>query len=154
MNRAERGIDINFYNQVHNWIRKNYGSANHCEFCGEGSKRYQWALLRGFEYDFYVGNFIQLCTVCHKKYDVTEDFRNKCRIRVKNNPPDPLGKRLPWDKKRGESRFAKKLIDQKTGKIYDCALDAGIELNIKKSTLSMMLTGKNKNRTNLVYYEQ
>lgn len=46
----------------------------------------------------------------------------------------------------------KKLIDEKTGVIYNSITDASELLGYKKTTLNAMLTGQSKNKTNLKYY--
>lgn len=43
------------------------------------------------------------------------------------------------------------LIDTKTGQIYINVKEASIALGIKRQTLNAMLSGQNKNRTNLIY---
>lgn len=49
----------------------------------------------------------------------------------------------------GKHPMAKKVIDIYTGRIYECAKFAANDVGIKYRTLHAMLTGQNKNRTNL-----
>jgi hypothetical protein len=53
----------------------------------------------------------------------------------------------------GKNANAKKVVDTKTGKIYDCMKDAASDFNISLSYLSMMLNpnSKKKNKTTLKY---
>jgi hypothetical protein len=57
------------YKNVHIWLKRKYGSADHCEFCNKDSNRYEWALKDGCEYEKNKDNFIQLCKLCHVNYD-------------------------------------------------------------------------------------
>ncbi len=59
------------YGSIHNWLRKNFGSANHCENlqCKKINTNYCWAKVNGKEYDFIRENFIMLCGSCHYYYD-------------------------------------------------------------------------------------
>jgi group I intron endonuclease len=53
----------------------------------------------------------------------------------------------------GKNNKAKKVINIKTGEIYDCAKEVAILLNMNYSTLRAMLQNKNPNKTNFKYYE-
>lgn len=58
------------YTALHDWLRKNFGKANKCEICKILiAKKYEWALLKGKEYERKRENFWQLCSKCHTKYD-------------------------------------------------------------------------------------
>lgn len=61
------------YNEIHSFIRKNYGKATCCSFqnCNGKSKTFDWALKQGCEYKKDINCFIQLCRSCHVKYDFT-----------------------------------------------------------------------------------
>ena len=61
------------YSSIHHWIRKNYGSASHCEAtdCTKKSLRFQYALKRDCQYAKNRENYMQLCSSCHAKYDLT-----------------------------------------------------------------------------------
>ena len=38
-----------FYKNVHYWLRKTYGNANHCEMCHTATtKKFSWALKKGY----------------------------------------------------------------------------------------------------------
>ena len=68
------------YINIHKWLRLHHGKASKCENenCPQRpTKRYEWALLKGKDYKRDRNNFIQLCTSCHKKYDYTQETKNK-----------------------------------------------------------------------------
>ena len=73
-----KGDDIT-YNSLHWWLRREYGSADHCEAidCDGKSKKYEWALIKGKEYERKRVNFMQLCKSCHVKYDMNEQWQSK-----------------------------------------------------------------------------
>ena len=54
----------------------------------------------------------------------------------------------------GKNHASKKVIDIETNIIYDTVSEAALNNNLKTSTLSAMLIGQNKNKTNLQYYEK
>jgi hypothetical protein len=64
-----------FYRIVHDWLNKHYGKASKCENpnCTGRGKRFEYALKKGFQHDRNIGNYIQLCTSCHRLYDQTEE---------------------------------------------------------------------------------
>ena len=49
---------------------------------------------------------------------------------------------------------AKKVKDTVTGKIYDTITEAALDINISRKRLSGYLTGRRKNKTNLIYLDQ
>lgn len=51
----------------------------------------------------------------------------------------------------GKNPAAKKVIDDMSGKVYECALYAAIDLGMAATTLRNMLNGQKKNKTNLRY---
>ena len=59
------------YMAKHTWIRKHYGKANKCENpnCLGKSNTFDWALLKGKQYDHNRENFWMLCRSCHLSYD-------------------------------------------------------------------------------------
>ena len=78
------------YQEIHRWLRKNYGNANKCEsaFCGDACKIYEWALLKHKKYDKNRENFVQLCKRCHCNYDNKFTFKegHKLFIGVRKSP--------------------------------------------------------------------
>ena len=61
------------YHGLHTWLIKKFGKALCCENpkCEhKPTKRYEWSLLKGKEYERKRENFWQLCVSCHRKYDM------------------------------------------------------------------------------------
>ncbi len=69
-NHNWKGDEIG-YGAIHVWLKVTFGKANKCENteCPNRSKIYDWALLKGKEYERKRENFIQLCRGCHIVYD-------------------------------------------------------------------------------------
>lgn len=59
------------YGSLHDWLGRKFGSASKCEGseCKGVSIVYQWALIKGKEYEKKRENFMMLCRACHYKYD-------------------------------------------------------------------------------------
>jgi hypothetical protein len=142
-------IDKREYAKIHQWLAKNYGKADHCDKCTKPTRRFQWALKKGCEYDYNVNNFIQLCTSCHKLYDMTEVFINKCKERTRLNIPDPLASHLTGYKglRAGLNPSAKKIKSiSVTGEVelFDSAIDACNKYGGCATSISSCLTGHKK----------
>lgn len=76
------------YYRIHHWLRRFYGKACKCQHpdCTGKSDKYEWALNNDFEYDFKVENFLQMCTSCHRNYDMTQEKKDnisKARTGIK-----------------------------------------------------------------------
>lgn len=58
------------YNIIHEWIRKHWGVADHCEVCGNTniSARYEWH-NKDRKYKRIREDWIQVCYKCHRKLD-------------------------------------------------------------------------------------
>lgn len=69
------------YDAVHYYLKSKYGAAQKCESkkCKKISTTYQWAKIKGKDYDFKRKNFKQLCVSCHTLYDATEEKSEKMR---------------------------------------------------------------------------
>ncbi len=63
------------YGGIHTWVRKIYGKANKCQadliglICLGESENFDWAKLRGKNYERKRENFVMLCHKCHRCYD-------------------------------------------------------------------------------------
>lgn len=59
------------YDYIHLWLKNNYGKASCCEnkSCSKQSIFYEWAKRKGKRYTLKRENFIQLCRLCHRRYD-------------------------------------------------------------------------------------
>ena len=67
------------YNQIHYWLKKNFGKANCCEKedCKGISKKFEWALKKDCGYEKKRDSFQMLCKSCHAIQDVTEEGMQK-----------------------------------------------------------------------------
>tara|TARA_R110000851_G_C12661114_1_gene521437 strand:+ start:74 stop:490 length:417 start_codon:yes stop_codon:yes gene_type:complete len=77
------------YFRVHSWLIYWNGRANHCsnkDCTFENPKRFEWALKKNKKYKKNVSNFIQLCCSCHRKYDLTDEIRQKISKSKKGKP--------------------------------------------------------------------
>ena len=94
-------IEIYKYNKIHRWLNKLFGKANKCENpeCLHKSTTFQWAKLKGCEYERKRENFWMLCQSCHSKYDKKKFYvdditkkkigdKNKISIRLKWQDPE------------------------------------------------------------------
>mgnify|MGYP001585955359 CR=1 FL=1 len=70
------------YASIHNWLRKMYGAAHRCENsqCTNPSSAFQWAKVKGCDYDYKRENFIMLCGRCHYYYD--EKFKRHQKLKA------------------------------------------------------------------------
>ena len=50
--------------------------------------------------------------------------------------------------------FSKRVVDTKSGVVYESQTEAALALGMKISTLCAMLTGQNKNKTNIILYAE
>lgn len=99
------------YRAVHAWLKYYHGKASKCEMpdCLSKSKAFNWALKKDCEYEKNIDNFMQLCSSCHKKYDLTEDTRRRLSESGKQNSC------FVKDNPMNYESFRKKVSDSKTG---------------------------------------
>ncbi len=97
-------IDRQKYWNIHAWIRRNHGLADHCSNnCGTTASIFDWALIHGRNYEKKIENYKPLCKRCHHKYDErstfgplhpmfgknhTEESRAKMRASSKHGKPN------------------------------------------------------------------
>lgn len=146
----------NNYFNVHYWLIKKYGKATKCESleCKNKSQNFEWALIRGCDYIKDVSKFIQLCTSCHRLYDMTEEkIKNQSLSQQKRSKETRNISGLMYNKKGLNNFSAKKVIDMANGIIYETLRQAANENNIKEAYLCGMLKGHFKNKTTLQYYD-
>ena len=68
-NHKWKGNNVGYVG-LHSWIARKKGKPKKCEKCKkEGEGRYEWANISG-EYRRNVNDFIRLCVVCHKNFDL------------------------------------------------------------------------------------
>ena len=57
------------YGSKHDWLKVRYGKPKYCEHCSTTkAKKYEWANVSG-KYLRDRGDWIRLCTSCHRKFD-------------------------------------------------------------------------------------
>ena len=146
------------YVAKHTWIVKHYGNAKKCEnkkcvyprvnsknVYIEAPKRFEWALIKGKKYTRNVKDYIQLCPSCHRKYDYTEEYREKQRQRM-------LGTKMSEETKQKQSEVKK-------GKRLKWLEKGVIAINIKtkKRTIfpTMRIASEKLNMTRgVIYYSK
>ena len=93
-------IDRKTYERYHYTLRTKYGKANKCvsDTCEGESKRFEWALKLDREYSDNPKDYLQLCKVCHSKYDkvgigriITEETKLKMSKAKKGLEPPNKG---------------------------------------------------------------
>lgn len=72
------------YYRIHALLYHRLGPAPLCVFCGitKGKKRFEWANVSG-EYTLNIEDYLPLCCSCHRKFDYTEEQRQKMSTRAK-----------------------------------------------------------------------
>ena len=67
------------YNNIHKWLINSFGKAHKCENedCKKVSIAFDYALIKGKNYEKKRENFIMLCRGCHTKYDEKPDTTHK-----------------------------------------------------------------------------
>jgi hypothetical protein len=136
------GVTKKLYESVHQWLRCHYGKADRCDNspCKGVSKKYCYALKKGFKYERKIENFIKMCRSCHIIYDWTEDGRKRMSLLH-------MGVR-PYLRHNIECRLCKDIII----KPHPCQLYC---LKCRKkvySDLSRNWAIKNKERVRIVHY--
>lgn len=122
----------NNYYAIHSWLQKEHGKANHCEnksCVNEKATRFHYALKHGKSYERHRMNFMQLCTSCHKKYDMKPSTRRKNSISM-------LGKRNQLAAVWQYSKEGKKL------RKFDAIIDVKRKLGISDTSISNVLNGR------------
>lgn len=70
----------NKYTKVHRWVSKILGRDSFCESCGtEEDRRYEWANISG-EYKEEVEDWLRMCVPCHRKFDMTDEWKHNMSI--------------------------------------------------------------------------
>ena len=131
--------------------------------CASKSKTFQWALKKGKDYEKNVDNFLQLCSSCHKKYDITDETRDRLRESgkenswfVKDNPMNyaEVRAKISLSKTKDPIQIAensKPVICTQTGTRYNNVYEAAFSVQLKISALRNMLNGSRPNKTSFKY---
>lgn len=133
------------YGAIHQWLHSRHGKAYYCSNpnCDGISKKYDWALKKGYNYNHCVDNFMQLCKTCHKNYDMTEDIRNRFKEEYRSGrrkmPTYKLGKPL--------KSVDMLTLDGKYIKSFPSVKEAAKEMKIMPNGISMAIKGSWKRKT-------
>jgi len=73
------------YHALHSWLYRNLGKANKCEniFCPNKSSYFEWA-NKDHSYKRNLNDWMQLCSSCHKRYDLRFIKRKEWKFQLKN----------------------------------------------------------------------
>jgi hypothetical protein len=85
------------YSAVHTWLRRHFGNANKCENkqCVNPSHAFQWAKVKGKDYDFIRENFVMLCGRCHYYYD--EKYKRHQKLKLNKHISNVIQLNLSFD---------------------------------------------------------
>ena len=75
------GGDNVAYQAIHRWLRLYCLKSPVCKHCKKDT-RTEWALIKGKEHAREKGNYMELCSSCHNKYD---DLINRGWVTKKKN---------------------------------------------------------------------
>lgn len=139
------------YSNIHMWLRTNFGTASVCENmkCKDIGKRFEWALKKGSVYDKNRDNFLQLCSICHKKYDNMGEKVSKSRIERKKKLGyviSPETREKMSKIKIGIPAFWKRkpvsCFDGKNRTYFEYVLKASKVMGVSQSSISNALSGR------------
>ncbi len=74
--KPHRKITSESYSACHKWLSRHFAKSLHCDFC-ESNRFIEWALKKGRRHTHNRGDYLCLCSSCHKVYDYTEERRKK-----------------------------------------------------------------------------
>lgn len=82
----KQGITLNEYTSIHVYLKKNYTKTGVCSLClKSGHKRTEWALIKGKLYSRDINNYKEMCSSCHRKYDLTDSIKEKISKAMKRH---------------------------------------------------------------------
>lgn len=71
-----KGEKVSYFT-LHQWVNREKGRPALCEHCGTTTaKKFEWA-SKSRKYVRDIGDWIRLCTSCHRKYDMTPEKKIK-----------------------------------------------------------------------------
>ncbi len=80
-NNKWRGDNVGYFG-VHTWVQRTRGNASVCEDC-DSTNFVQWANISG-EYKRDIGDWKQLCSVCHRRFDGITKLSKESASEIKN----------------------------------------------------------------------
>lgn len=127
-----------YYRIVHDWLHKHYGKPSFCSNinCDNKGKRYEYALIHGKKYERNINNYIQLCSKCHRNYDLTDDKKKKMAKRIAGKFNENL--------KFGPMASMKKVILVDEGRLFNSQKELAEYLGCDASSIAGVLSGRRK----------
>jgi hypothetical protein len=133
------------YDSVHQWLKYHYGKASKCEGidCWGATKRFNWALRKGFTYKNDRSHFIQLCGSCHIRMDASPTRGEKLR---KAHTGKVLSietrKRMSLSLKGKGTVRIKQFKDGVLIKTWESIVEAANELKVNSTSIIQCAKGK------------
>lgn len=89
----QKPIDQVHYVTIHKYLARHNTKRGVCSHCDSGrAKRTEWALRKGRTYSRNIDDYIELCSSCHKFYDMTDEAKQ-------NMSKAHRGAERPWRRK-------------------------------------------------------
>ena len=126
------------YRIVHSWLHKHHSKPTQCKNpeCSGDGKRFEYALRHGFEHERCIDNYIQLCSKCHRNYDMTEAKGLLAAAHLAGKYNENLTA--------GPETCKKKVLLISENKIFYSGQDLADYLGCSKSSVYHVLSGKRK----------
>jgi hypothetical protein len=148
---SDKKNNLSLYASMHIYVRKKYQKTGICHICKKEPKtRIEMDLIKGRDYSYNVEDYMELCPSCHKKYDVTEEYIEKCRKRQKEASKESFLAATPdWIYKKGaDNPTSKPIIKSDINgnfiKEYVSLTEASLDLGIILPSLCNCLKGTSK----------
>jgi len=72
------------YDRIHEWLCYHFSKKKICDICKtKVAKKYEFALKKKYKYRKNRNNFFELCSSCHRRYDMTKNHKKKTSITMK-----------------------------------------------------------------------
>lgn len=75
-------MDLNKYQRIHEFVRKQKSHIKNCEHCGK-EKKIDCALIAGKNHEKNSNNYLCLCRKCHYKYDHPDGLKHTENTKLK-----------------------------------------------------------------------
>lgn len=127
-----------YYRIIHDWLHYRHGKPNHCENpkCDGLGKRYEYALKHGHEHKRDINNYMQLCSKCHRNYDMTDEKASIISKRIAGKYNENLYL--------GPISLKKQVLLIEENKVFESGKDLADYIGCNKSSVYMVISGKRK----------
>jgi len=119
------------YIRTHQLLRDNNHKRKNCDFCNKSECRIEWALKKGKNHSDNPNDYYNLCCSCHRKYDYTEEQRERRRVLMKGSKT--AGKPIEKYSLNGEYICT-----------YETTADAARDVGGSRTSISNYLSGRYK----------